>query len=60
MSKRRGKGGKVKTLPQAPSVCRDCGENVKVARFEFFKAARPRCPKCGGSLDYQGSWRGTR
>jgi ribosomal protein S27E len=49
-----------KRRPASPSRCRDCGAETTVPRFEFFKAARPRCPACGGLLEYGGGWQGTK
>jgi ribosomal protein S27AE len=50
--KHRKKGEKETHLP--PSVCRDCGASTIVPRHEFIRSNRPRCSKCGGTLDYQG------
>ena len=44
----------------APSACRECGEVHHIPRYEFFKANRPRCARCGGTLEYGGTWRRTR
>ncbi len=38
----------------AASKCRDCGTSARIPRHEFYKAARPRCPACGGMMEYQG------
>lgn len=55
--KGKAKGGQ---RSRAPSRCRDCGHEERVHRYLFFKAARPRCSRCGGSLDYTGGWQRTR
>lgn len=46
--------------PPASSKCIDCGSVQTVPRYEFFRAARPKCSACGGLLEYQGSWHKTR
>jgi len=33
-------------------VCRDCGHEQPHYRYEFFRAADPRCRHCGGLLDH--------
>lgn len=38
--------------PDAISRCRDCGCTAKVWRYEYYKASRPRCTACGGTMDY--------
>lgn len=38
----------------APSVCRSCGLKCYVHPREYRRSSRPRCPACGGSLDYTG------
>lgn len=32
-------------------TCDDCGTRRKVLHREWIRAARPRCPACGGYLD---------
>lgn len=49
-----------KPRPPAASFCRECGEKHVIPRYEFFKANKPRCARCGGLLDYGGKWYGTR
>lgn len=51
---------RAKVSRPSQSVCRDCGHRAVIPRFEFFKAARPRCIRCGATLEYKGSWAGTR
>lgn len=48
--------------PRKPALskCRDCGTEQTVARWLYFRAAPPRCQRCGGLLDYTGTWKGTR
>lgn len=46
--------------PPAPSRCRQCGATETIPRYEYFRASRPRCKACGGTMDYLGSWRKTR
>lgn len=43
---------KKKKTPPAPSICRDCGQTTSIPRYSYFKAARPRCTRCGGTLEY--------
>lgn len=59
MSKRKRSKGTEPRQP-APSKCMDCGRTVVVPRYAYFRASRPRCPACGGLLEYQGSWFRTR
>lgn len=43
--------------PKPPHVikrvgkCRDCGDETKLPRAKFFRAATPRCTACGGVID---------
>lgn len=38
--------------PDAVSQCRDCKRTAKLWRYEYFKASRPRCDACGGTMEY--------
>lgn len=60
MSKRRGKKLAEKKRLPANSRCRDCGVIFSVPRWQYFKAARPRCMACGGLLEYGAPMYGTR
>lgn len=44
----------------SPSKCKDCGATEEIPRYSYFKAARPKCVKCGGLLEYLGSFARTR
>lgn len=44
---------------EAVSQCRDCKLTARVWRYEFFKASRPRCIACGGSMEYLPFSKGT-
>jgi DNA-directed RNA polymerase subunit RPC12/RpoP len=35
----------------APCVCSDCGSECEVRVGDLYKAARLRCPKCGGPIN---------
>lgn len=50
------KKGKKDRFTPAKSVCRDCGTGCTIPRWHHFRAARPRCQRCGGSLDYTGPY----
>lgn len=52
------KGKRVKKRPPSPSRCRDCGRTTVIPRWRYFKAGAPKCPVCGGLLDYLGGWQG--
>lgn len=61
MGKRRPwQGPKPKKRQPAPSKCRDCGHEAVIPRYEYYKAARPRCVACGGTMEYLGGWQGTK
>lgn len=53
MAKKRNKGKKKQQQrPAAMSQCRECKRKAHVLRYEYFRASRPRCVACGGSMDY--------
>jgi len=53
--KRKGKPGlglrHAKLTTPSNAVCRDCGKKSRIPRADFYRAAAPRCPACGGGLD---------
>lgn len=54
--RKRGRSDKGKGRAPAKSRCRDCGRECSVPLYSYFRASRPRCMACGGSLDYLGTW----
>lgn len=50
---RRGRKSPQK-CPPSPSICRDCHRRTSIPRYSYYKASRPRCRHCGGTLDYLG------
>lgn len=48
--RKEAKGRKPKPLDR-PGLCRNCGRTVRIKIAEWYRAAPPKCFRCGGVLD---------